>query len=395
MKKIVLDWLAFTIKYNGVFNVENDCFDVDDCTSIAQYERGFTINYKGGQTCARLYLFNKLNKQLCNLKIENWCFYRSFSIGKFLDDFFENVGFEFCHVQRMDIACDTDNTLYCGKDPQKFCYGVWRGGYRRESRFNRATKKITLDHVQLIGSKEAETLKIGKSGITLKIYNKTKELINSGKEYIIEWWGGGTAAPVWRAEISLLYEDLQRVRLDGEIFDYSFLNHSIAAGFPFEDQRLIENIFYSILRKRYRFWIPKRGGANVLTDLLQMPENQDIINISKRDPKNYDILPNTTYHRGVANYMYRAASVMGNDEQGQQMAAAAYDLQNFKGGARANVFRTIENILEEERKYIHSKVDEAGILPDVYVKELDAVNHARQFFKNNKIAFWEAVSNTD
>lgn len=395
MKKISLDWLAFTIKYNGFFNIENDCFDVIDSTTIAQYERGFLINYKGGQTCARLYLFNKLNKQLCNLKIENWCFYRSFSISKFLSDFFENIGFEFLHVQRMDIACDTDNTLYCGKDPQKFCYGVWRGGYRRESRFNRATKKITLDHVQLIGSKEAETLKIGKSGITLKLYNKTKELINSGKEYIIEWWGSETDSPVWRAEISMLYEDMQRVRLDGEIFDYSFFNHSIAAGFPFEDQQLIENIFYSILHKRYRFWIPKRGGANVLTDLLQMPENQDITNISKRDPKNYDILPNTTYHRGVANYMYRAASVMGNNEQGQQMAAAAYDLQNFKGGARANVFRTIENILEEEKKYIHSKVDEAGILPEMYVKELDAVNHARQFFKNNKIAFWEAVSNTD
>ncbi|MBR3632300.1 MAG: hypothetical protein IKN49_04520, partial [Elusimicrobiaceae bacterium] len=99
-------------------------------------------------------------------------------------------------------------------------------------------------------------------------------------------------------------------------------------------------------------------------------------------------------HRGVASYMYRAASVMG-DADGQKMAAAAYDMQNFKGGSRADVFRTIETILNEERKHIHSKVNEAGELPGEYARELDAVNICRQFFKEREKAFREAVSNTD
>lgn len=393
MKKIVLDWLSISIKNNGFFNTENSIFDIEDCKTIAQYNKGFSISYKGGQCCARLYYANSLNPLFSMLKIENWCFYRDFSIVSFFNDFFENVGFDFDHVQRIDIACDTDNTLYCGKDPQKFSYGVWRGQYNREAKFNRATKKIILDNVQLIGSKEAETLKIGKDGITLKLYNKTKELIISGKDYISEWWGS-VAGVVWRSEISLKYDDLQRMQPDGKIYDYSFKKNSLANGFDFDDLELIKFIYFSVLEQRYKFWIPRRKGAKILTPLMVNPEDQECILIGKGKPKNYDILPYSTYHRGVSSYMYRAASVMG-DADGQKMAAAAYDMQNFKGGSRADIFRTIQTILDEERKHIYSKVNEAGELPREYARKLDAVNICRQFFKDRKKAFREAVSNTD
>lgn len=393
MKKIVVDWLSLSVMQRGELSPDNQdklIFE-DGAPRIAQYDAAQWITRAGDPIpCARLYLHNQLNPQFSQLKFENWVFYRAFSINDFLNDFFAVCPFTFHHVQRVDIACDTDNTKYAGFIPQSFISGVLNGSIKRDSNYNRSTKRAETAGYDVKGRKYFETLYISKSGAALKIYNKTAELSTSGKKYIAEWWGD-VDGPVWRAEISLQGDILHRITTGGLITPVSLIEGgSLWDGFDYDDRVFLTALYFDLTDYYYKFWVSGRGSCRKRVDFLPRPATDQINTfITPRPPAARDIVPESSYFKGVCNYVDRVAGVT-DYETSVKLFDATNHLRKLQTGGADPV---------EDFKLICVKINilfnsllESNLLN---INDLQELKNTKKNFKKFYKSFCGSVSNTD
>lgn len=260
MNTIVLDWLQLSLNQKEEPQTTKN-FTVVASDTIALYDRGYQVFYKNYPLTARIYcgLLNHTNK--ATIKFENWVFYRQFSINEFLNDFWREMPFEFDHLQRVDFALDCDEIKPCGLDIQQFIKRVLAGEIKRDKAYNRSSITAYQAKTQVSSRREFETIYFQKSGVMLKLYNKTNELKASGKDYIEQYWllaDPEHKKPVWRAEFKLLGETLKLLevihadKLTGEVCK----ELKLYDGFNYDDLEFVKGVFWQLVKNYYFFVFP-------------------------------------------------------------------------------------------------------------------------------------------
>lgn len=132
------------------------------------------------------------------------------------------LGLSFKRMARIDIAVD-------GETNEKLIYWLNKLCKSKTVQLNNKAISISADEL----NKDVERWEYfligkGKSGISARIYNKTKEVIKKRKKYITEYWVKNCIAHqnVWRFEIQLNYKKLRKYH-----FELSDLKHFKDAGF--------------------------------------------------------------------------------------------------------------------------------------------------------------------
>lgn len=126
------------------------------------------------------------------VKINNWCLY-SYSVEELKRMFFESFKgwIDFKYFNRFDIACDVNESKvdYIGKKIINNKYN-----FNRKTRFEKP--KDVFESVY-IGS--------GSTNVSLVIYDKVKEVLHSGKQYILDYleYNGMNTDTVTRYEFKL------------------------------------------------------------------------------------------------------------------------------------------------------------------------------------------------
>lgn len=297
---------------------------------VANYERVYELSYIGSVPVARVFDFNKLAPNFIKLKIENFIFYTgNISIERLINDFCEDFGAMYHHLIQVDIALDSDLMRCCDRDPEQFITDVVTERITREPVFNRSYKSADYKSYEVRGKKHAETLYLSKTNVCLKLYNKTKELVVSGKQYIINGWPSELAGDVWRCELSIKNEALERIIFDGQ--QLSFVDLSIFD----EPERQIQ-LFWWLLDRFFIMVVHKRGYTKRMP-LLSRPDMVVANNIqyARKRVKPEDIFSNNVYTKGLANWIGRASMGEGfgkllNDSELNTLYNAYVIIENLR-----------------------------------------------------------------
>jgi hypothetical protein len=179
----------------------------------------------------------------CSLKLENKILYTD-EWFKILEYLRENLKLAFKNITRLDIALDGVNYLY------EFLNDYIRGKYKSELiKIGRAKFNCYQFHEKNL-SFENFTLGKPSSDKMMSFYMKSKEIKDSGKFYISDFWrkNGLDEKKVFRAEIRLKNEYLKYIKdfaisdLQEKNFLLSLFKRSIKNYFEFAVKRKDKNI---------------------------------------------------------------------------------------------------------------------------------------------------------
>lgn len=192
---VVLDWLAILFMDNndGIPEADNEeeVRSITDNITLKNFGKG-TKDYKtvwhvlyNGEHYATLLSHGRngkfVKKGLVRVEYKNHLLYSS-SLWPFYKELVEALNLKYVNISRVDIAIDGANYLL-----------HWLNAYIKQD----ASKKI----VELKGKKQtfssnvwertsmlAQNFKIGNDKKVITIYNKSLDIVNTGKHYIQEYW---------------------------------------------------------------------------------------------------------------------------------------------------------------------------------------------------------------
>lgn len=180
---------------------------------------------------------NKIMKaEASHLEIENSLLYTNFWLSV-VEDITSSIGLQIKSYSRLDLAIDGLNyipeflNIYARQAPQQkifHCLG--------RAKWN----SLVLDHAAL----KYKAFKIGSntSEKQITVYNKTKELEQSNKNYIRHYWeknGIATDGEVWRVEMRLKGKEINLIKH----LSIQQLNNS----------KMMEQVFYNKAKKFFEF----------------------------------------------------------------------------------------------------------------------------------------------
>ena len=185
-KVICLDWLEISfIKKLPVIALNNSHW-LDERSCIVRTENtnktfeGLYLLLIDGIKIGELSFnsrYSFVSDEVVHLKIDNKLLY-SVECGEHIRYITNVLGFTYSHIKRIDIAIDTNNT-----DVLSFM-----NKYINSSKIKVKGKQKFIDTRTL--GKASKTVYYGspKSGKQIRIYNKTDEVIRSGKDYILDFY---------------------------------------------------------------------------------------------------------------------------------------------------------------------------------------------------------------
>lgn len=154
--------------------------------------------------------FNEVSVKITNvlLYMENY--------DSIINNLMIELGLSFKRMARIDIAVD-------GETNEKIIYWLNKLSKSKTVQFN--NKAISLSASEL--NKDIERWEYfligkGKSGISARVYNKTKEVMQKRKIYITDYWVKNHIAHqnVWRFEIQLNYKKLRKYHIEWSDFKH-------------------------------------------------------------------------------------------------------------------------------------------------------------------------------
>lgn len=188
---------------------------------------------------------------MCHLRLPNSMLYEKHPV-EFLSTFIRVHKYTYKSTTRLDICCDF-NTFDNRRDVPSFIRD-----YMREKYFKMNQKFVHAHGVDSWPFRQYWSLKWGEdsSAITTKLYEKSKELQESGnsKPYIIDAWHDAeldTSLPVYRVEFSIKGSQLKQMaqKSTGVIMDLNYYE------FPTRDSLLFS--FMALSDKYFDFRVAK------------------------------------------------------------------------------------------------------------------------------------------
>ncbi len=248
---LTIDWLQFTCSsktsIHEFFNhkkIPNDYMleKVKNFTN-PNYHKKYNVFYHNHKIC-EIYCHPTQTGNIPNktsIKIENSILYKS-NLLKICNNLLKVFELEFIRISRLDIALDGPDILniidLCNK-------------YSKSPTIQTNNSYLKIIPTQFTKSKHKfEGWKIGneKSGIMAVVYDKTKELLKSKKEYINDYWELNNldySQNVGRFEIRLYNKKLHKYNINNlsMLLDSSFISNI------FHDEVKDWLVFYRVKKK--------------------------------------------------------------------------------------------------------------------------------------------------
>lgn len=212
------DWIEWTGKKTEAFlPKKTKNFEIRTKPNGTWHDIDISVNGKW-ERCAVLCsdMGPAIDKSWCMCKLDNkFCWQGNMDILQLVYDINFELGIVFKNYCRLDVCADFQSTDYRSFTPQMFIDKVAKKDYtfkgKKYKTFDEDGKPIienTDGKTEIYGRKQIETLRVGsrKSGVSINLYNKTKEMkAKGGKPWIIDAWkqvGFNDQCDTFRAEFS-------------------------------------------------------------------------------------------------------------------------------------------------------------------------------------------------
>jgi len=277
---IAIDWLEINCLSDFVAELENEIIQekgyyyqinvdlgLNFIGGSKNYKSVLEVFFKGEKVayiCCHPRSFEIMKPNQCSLKLENKILYTEewFEILEYLR---ENLKIHFKNITRIDIAVDGVNFLY------DFLNDYIRGKYKNEILKIGRAKFNAYQFNEKNLSFENFTLGKPSSDKMMSFYMKSKEIKDSGKYYILDFWrkNGLDVKKIFRAEIRLKNEYLKYIK------DFNYKN--------LKDKNYVLSLFKRSIKNYFDFAVKSKKDSNI-----SRMERLDLFNFDLSDLQNLD-----------------------------------------------------------------------------------------------------------